>query len=464
MTLANKITLIIIFGIIANIGLFMNPGYFSHDEIGWGLKAIAANNLSDIKFYNIFEYNDFHYRPLNFNLWLISSYYLYDTPQVFHLALLICGVINAILIYYIIKKISNENVAFIAALISTVMPSIVFVNGWIGTIADVFWFMCCSISFLIFLQSRFAFNNRKYLLFILACVFFTFALMFKETAVVYPAVVFLYIAYDYFFNKVRSGPSVRGALLFFLISSLIVVVYLSLRFEYLFPKQGGYGTSVSNIPIRSLEYFIFPFLLDNIEIHGLFEQYTAAQLLIAGVIHLFFIVLVCRRSVLNYLFYFAFYYVGSIPILILDMSLPHYIYTSGFTIAVSLAVIYNRSGLYKFISIILFGLLCIHSFNLQRNYVVTGVYQNNFVSTLYSVLSSNKNENCQYLIEPSSGSMSWIAVRAISFRRSIDDLVLPKDIVFNKIDLNKENHKSVCRLSLDVVGRVKLIGIDDAND
>ncbi|MCS2161491.1 glycosyltransferase family 39 protein [Scandinavium sp. H11S7] len=461
MTLANKITLVIVFGIIANIGLFMNPGYFSHDEIGWGLKAIAAHNLSDIKYYNIFEYNDFHYRPLNFNLWLISSYYFFDSPQLFHFALLFCGIINAVFIYFIIKKVANEHIAFISALISTTMPSVVFVNGWIGTIADVFWCMSCCISLFIFLLSRTIVNINKFIFLILSLVFFVFALMFKETAVVYPAIVFLFMGYEYFFDRENSNAAIRWTLLFFSLCSLIVVVYLSLRLEYLFPKHGGYGTSLSNIPLRVAEYFIFPFLLDNIEIHGLFEQYTVSQLLIASAIHLLLIVFVCRRSVLSYVFYFAFYYVGSIPILILDMSLPHYIYTSGFTIAISLAILYHRSAFYRLASVIFFMLLFIHSINLQKNYVVTGNYQNNFVNTLYSVISSNKNKNCQYLIEPAAGSMSWIALRAISFRRSIDDLVLPQDIVFNKAELKND---SVCRLSLDTIGRVKLTGINYVND
>ena len=103
MTQSKKIILIVIFGVLANIGLFMNAGYFSHDEIGWGIKAISSSSIHDIKYYNIFNYNEFHYRPLNFNLWLLSSYYLFDTPQLFHLALLCCGMVNAALFYFIIR-------------------------------------------------------------------------------------------------------------------------------------------------------------------------------------------------------------------------------------------------------------------------------------------------------------------------------------------------------------------------
>ncbi|HFK5710996.1 hypothetical protein [Enterobacter roggenkampii] len=465
MTQSKKIILIVIFGVLANIGLFMNAGYFSHDEIGWGIKAISSSSIHDIKYYNIFNYNEFHYRPLNFNLWLLSSYYLFDTPQLFHLALLCCGMVNAALFYFIIRHFTNEKVAFLSSLVSTVMPSVVFVNGWIGTIADVFWLMCCCISFLLFLHSTstYARNLNKNISISAACLFFIFALMFKETAVVYPSILFLYIAQQFIYNKKNLLEKKKISISFFLICSFIVIGYLTLRFEFLFPKHGGYGTSLGNIPTRALEYFIFPFLLDNTEIHGLFNQYEIWQLSIAIFLHFILIILVCRRSLVSYIFYFLFYYVGSIPILILDMSLPHYIYTSGFTLAVSIAILYYRSSYYRFISVIFFALLFIHSVSLQKNFVATGNYQNNFVNTLYSVISSNKDDDCQYLITPELGSTSWVAVRAISFRNNIDDLTLPKDVVFDKSQLNPAQHKQVCKLSLDIFGRVKLLGIEDVN-
>ncbi|ALR77300.1 glycosyltransferase family 39 protein [[Enterobacter] lignolyticus] len=457
----NKIAIIIAFGIIANIGLFMNAGYFSHDEIGWGIRAISANNLMEIKYFHLLDYNKFHYRPLNFNIWLASSYYLYEVPQLFHFFLLLCGLVNAILFYFIIKYFVYENVAFLSAMISTVMPSIVFVNGWIGTIADIFWFMCCSLSFFLFLASNASRNNSKYLFFISASIFFIVSLMFKETAVIYPAVIFLSLAYNFLLNSDKRYILDRWGVNFFLVCSLVVITYLVLRFEYLFPKQGGYGTSLSNIPGRALEYFIFPFLLDNIEIHGLFEQYDRTQLIISAALHVFFIVLLCRGSFLKYLFYIALYYVGAIPVLILDMSLPHYIYTSGFVLAFGIAVLYYRNGIDRLLSVVFFSLLFTHSVYLQKNYVDSGSYQNNFVNTLYSVISSTKNEHCQYLIEPAFGSKVWIAIRAISFRKTIDDLTLPKDIIFNKNVLNTMDHKRVCNLFLDVDGRVKLTGVSD---
>ncbi|WP_313079853.1 glycosyltransferase family 39 protein [Atlantibacter sp.] len=189
MKITKNIVIIIVIALLANAGLYMNAGYFSHDEIGWGLKAISAHSLADINFYNIFNYTEFHYRPLNFNLWLLTSYYLFDIPQVFHLVLLCFGIINAILIYLILRKLINYKTAFWAALLSTMMPSVVFVNGWIGTIADIFWFMFCSLSFLCFISIHSPSKSRIWL-FCVSVIFFIMALMFKETAVIYPGVIF----------------------------------------------------------------------------------------------------------------------------------------------------------------------------------------------------------------------------------------------------------------------------------
>lgn len=462
MKITKNIVIIIVIALLANAGLYMNAGYFSHDEIGWGLKAISAHSLADINFYNIFNYTEFHYRPLNFNLWLLTSYYLFDIPQVFHLVLLCFGIINAILIYLILRKLINYKTAFWAALLSTMMPSVVFVNGWIGTIADIFWFMFCSLSFLCFISIHSPSKSRIWL-FCVSVIFFIMALMFKETAVIYPGVIFLYLAYNYLENEKSVLKLSRYHIAYFIVCSFVVIGYLLLRFDYLFPSHGGgYATSLSNIPQRVLEYFIYPFLFDNIEIHGLFEQHSTAQLAFAFLMHIAFIIFLCKRNIFHYLFYILFYYVGSVPILILDMSLPHYIYTSGFVVAFGLAVLFYRNKNSQIAGIVFFIVLLIHSLLIQWNYLTTGTYQNTFTNSLYAVLSSNKDKNCQYIITPDPGSKAWIAVRAISFRHSIYDLELPNNISFDSTVLQKSSSDTICHLKLDVKGLVKVSGeIDD---
>lgn len=449
-----KSLFIFAFGILVSLGLIMNPGYFSHDEIGWGIKATSKMSLFDIDYYNIFNYKEFHYRPLNFNVWLFSSYYLFDTPQLYHLALLSFGLINSILVFYILKDEADERVAYLTAIISTAMPTILFVNGWIGTIADVFWFMCCAVSLLIYKKNRMSSSFTKLTL---ATLFFIFALMFKETAVVFPGVIFLYVLYvGYNSNSLDKFYKVKSDMVFFFVVTFITAVYLLLRFEFLFPSEGGgYGTSISNIPYRALDYFIYPFLINNVEIHGLYEQHTDAALALAFILHCFLIILVCRKNLFYYFLYFSCYFVTSVPILILDVSLPHYIYASGFVLAFSISYIFYKGNVARISSIFLFVLLALHGLKVQSNHTITGVYHNNFISTLYSVLKSN-DDNCAYLVQAEPDSASWIAVRAIAFRKGIDDLNISERVFFDDNLLELKDGDKKCILLLDKKGRVKL--------
>ncbi|MGL4336926.1 MAG: glycosyltransferase family 39 protein [Turicibacter sp.] len=443
----------------------MNPGYFSHDEIAWGIKAASKSSLFDIDYYNIFHYNEFHYRPLNFNLWLLTSHYLFEFPQLYHFFVVLFGVLNSIIVYFFLQNEIGEKKAFLAALLSTIMPTIVFVNGWIGTIADIFWFMSCAISLLIHQRYRDE-HNINALAIASSILFFTFSLMFKETAVVFPGVLFLYSVYSAKNRgSILEAYKNRSDVILFALSSIIVIAYLVIRFKFLFPSQGGgYGTSIGNISARIIEYFIYPFLFSNIEVHGMFSQHSHEEIFFAILMHLLLIIFLCKKDVFNYFFYISCYFVTSVPILILDMSLPHYIYASGFVIACAVSQIFFQNAVVKASSIILMLLLILHGVNVQRNYISTGVYQNNFTTTLYSILKSNSEKDCLYLIEPDVGSSSWIAVRAIAFRSFIDDVNINGKVFFNAGDIKNINYKNICILSLDMKGRVILNKKVYAND
>lgn len=458
----NRIWLIFLVGLIMSLGLFINPGYFSHDEIGWGVKATSVGALSDIKYYSIFHYNEFHYRPLNFNLWLLTSYYLFERPQLYHLLVVFFGLVNASLVYYFLKKEAGCKIAFLTSLTSTIMPTIVFVNGWIGTMADVFWVMFCCISLIIHQVNRKQDVLNPYLL-VLSLLFFLISLMFKETAVVFPGILFIYIVYSryYEYGDFRVYKNKTDVSLF-LLSSFLFVSYLIVRYDFLFPSNGGYGTSINNVPIRLFEYIIYPFLINNIEIHGLFTQHSFFELSCALLIHTVFIVTLCGKCISKYLLYFSCYFVSAVPVLILDMSLPHYIYASGFVMAFGLSALFlSHCYKKKIISVVLFIMLAVHGINVQKSYIFTGEYQNNFVSTLYSIIKSN-DENSLYIISPELGSASWIAIRAIAFRESIDNVKIRNRVYFNGEQVPHSSVGIKRNLSLDTKGRVFLV--EDGND
>lgn len=440
----------------------MNPGYFSHDEIGWGIKAISQSSLLNIEYYNLFHYDEFHYRPLNFNLWLFTSYYLFEIPQLYHFVLVFFGLINSTLLYFFIKKEVGYRIAFLTAITSTIMPTVVFVNGWIGTIADIFWFMFCIISLMIHQKNRISSRPRPIYL-ALSILLFIFSLMFKETAVVFPGILFIYIVYSRY--KEQGDIKIyknKCDVIVFILSTLIFLSYILVRFEFLFPNNGGgYGTSLTNVPFRMLEYFVYPFLIGNIEIHGLLIQHTLVELVTAFSMHVIFIVILCGKHIFRYFLYFSCYFVTSVPLLILDMSLPHYIYTSGFVIAFGVSILFYSNIYKKLLSVVFFSALAIHGINIQKNYMFTGEYQNNFVNTLYSQIKGG-DKDCIYVVKPEVGSASWIAIRAIAFREAIGELTISNLVFFNESEVPDSMGKRHCYLSLDTSGRVVLTGGDNS--
>ena len=434
-------------GIVLNIGIAMNPGYFSHDEISWGLKVFDVG-FNQIEFSSIFSYNDFHYRPLNFNLWLFLSYFLYDKPQLFHFFVLCWGVVNSILFYSVMLKLDiRKHVALIAAVFSTCMPSIVFVNGWIGTIGDIAWLFFCFSSFLIFLS----FPNV--IGFVLSLFLFVVALMFKETAVVYPGFVFIYL--------IRERFSSRKSLIYFLCTTLIFIAYIYLRFDFLFAKNvAGYSTSLYNIPLRLLEYFLYPFLWMDIEIHGMFSIYSTEKLITSLLLHVALIFLVCRASLMRYFYYISLYFVASVPMLILASSLPHYMYGAGYVMAGSLALLISRDGFNKYLAVIFTGFLFYHSISIQRNFVVTGLFQNNMNASLYSVIKSDIGEmkdtldGC-YEIIPDSGTPTWMAIRALYNVNKINGINILTNQVFLSPGMNGDATQNACvKLRMEKDGHV----------
>ncbi|HGY5297545.1 TPA: hypothetical protein ACNU26_002825 [Aeromonas salmonicida] len=419
--------IIFIIGIFFSLGIIMNPGYFSHDEISWGLKAIGSNNFN---FSHVLSYDNFHYRPLNFNLWLLLSHYFFDFPQLFHLIILSWGLANSIIFYLVLIRLDFErSSALIAAIVSTIMPSIVFVNGWIGTIADIAWLFFCLISFLTYIIFRGVIGYFSSLL------LFIMALMFKETAVVYPGIVFIYLVYERFSSK-------RTLAYFFSISA-IFIIYIFLRYQFLFSKDiSGYNTSIYNIPERLLEYFIYPFLWGDIEIHGMLSTYSKLNLALAFLFHCLFIILLCEKRFIGYFYYLSLYFVTSVPMLMLSTSLPHYMYGAGFTMAISFSLLLKRGGGYKYFSCALLLLIFIHSVNVQMNFIKTGSFQNKMYTSIYSIIKESVGENNKvvdrcYLIYAEVGTPVWIAMRALYNINEINGI----DISGNKIRLYDDKIK-----------------------
>src|SRR5687768_13933188 len=72
-----------LFAVIAQFLIATNPGYFSHDELGWGVHAEVAA-LAQLPWQSWTDVAPSPWRPLTFNVLLVASWLLFDTPMAWH--------------------------------------------------------------------------------------------------------------------------------------------------------------------------------------------------------------------------------------------------------------------------------------------------------------------------------------------------------------------------------------------
>ena len=86
----------------AQAALWLNPGYFSHDELQWGARA-AVEHWRDLPFESFYDWQRFQFRPLTFNLWLLVSHWLFETPRLFHTLIVALGTLDALLLASVLR-------------------------------------------------------------------------------------------------------------------------------------------------------------------------------------------------------------------------------------------------------------------------------------------------------------------------------------------------------------------------
>ena len=233
--------------------LWLNPGYFSHDELQWAARA-SGPTLAGLPWQGFGDWQDFQYRPLTFNLWMLLSRALFDTPQAFHLVLVLLGTFNAVLLASILRAAGVRGVhAWSAALVFALSPYAVWVQGWVGCLADLIW-VAAGLAVLRILQSLD--TGRAALVWAgLAAVLATaIGLLAKEAAISIPALLGLATLH------LRFRPHWWVATL---ASGAVALIYLGLRLDVLLHPAAGtpYAIELWDIPRRWLAYQVFPWAL-----------------------------------------------------------------------------------------------------------------------------------------------------------------------------------------------------------
>lgn len=259
--------------------LWISPGYFSHDELQWGARAATAT-VRELPFVSFVDVERFQFRPLTFNLWLLLSHALFETPRLFHAVFVLLGALNALLLASVLRRAGcRAPVAFCAALVFGLSPFAVWVQGWVGCLGDLLW-VGFALGIVRVLQRKtlshsppsafppsHSLAGEGELVWLVAASLTAalatlLALWSKEAALSIPALLALA-------TLLLRLP--RTWLAATLASAAIAVAYLALRLETLTAPGDAatYTLHATALPLRWLEYLAFPWALGVQEVHVL---------------------------------------------------------------------------------------------------------------------------------------------------------------------------------------------------
>ncbi len=235
--------------------LWLDPGYFSHDELQWAARATGASVVG-LPFVSFTDVGAFQFRPLTFNLWLLFSHALFETPRLYHAVFVGLAAINAWLLASVLRRAGLRAAeACGAALIFGLSPYAVWVAGWLACLADLIW-VGAGLVLLRILQELDREDHRHLLLAALAgLITTTLALLAKEAALVLPALLLFGAAWQ------------RGSRVWLaagLAAAVVAGIYLGLRLGVLLRPPADadvYAIDALAPPRRWLEYQVFPWAM-----------------------------------------------------------------------------------------------------------------------------------------------------------------------------------------------------------
>ena len=308
---AGMTSVVFVLAFLLQLPLVLAPGYFSHDELQW---AWRAGVVDMVPWWD--DRTTFQFRPLTFNLWMALSRGLFDTPRVFHAALVAWGSANAALACGVGRRFGMAPAtAAVGALAFVLTPYAAYTHGWVATIADLAWVTCALL--LAWCVLRF---ERRASIALAAFVVALVAMFAKEAAAATP--VLCLVAWD--FDPARRGRWAATTLA----SGAAVALFLAWRLPALLhaPRDGGalYVPSLANVPLRWLEYQVFLPMVPRLEAHTVWSRPALA--FACGTLWLAMLMAVWRTGPRLAWLYVTGSLAALAPVLVLGLAANHYAY------------------------------------------------------------------------------------------------------------------------------------------
>jgi hypothetical protein len=299
--------------------LVLNPGYFSHDELEWLARADAP--WSVLPWVSWLDVTPLQYRPLSFNLWLVLAHAFGASAPLIHLVFALLGTLNGwLLARALVSSRVSTCVAYVAAIAFTLMPFVVYVHGWAGTLADLLTLGLGLAAFRM-LRCTLGSAQRSHLVAGAGAsgLLVATALLCKESAVVLPALLLL---------AIPKGTPPRKAVAALLPAAIVTLAYLAIRLPILANSaqfDPAYAWSLAHIPARLADYLLFPFMPPLLEVGPLLTKSPARLAAAAGCVAILLVALATAgwRRPLAWLIAYA---VALAPVLVLGTAYNQYAY------------------------------------------------------------------------------------------------------------------------------------------
>lgn len=374
--------------VLLQMPLWINPGYFSHDELQWGARAATAS-VGALPWLSFSAWDVFQFRPLTFNLWLLLSHVLFDSPRLFHAVFVLLGSFNAVVLAGILRRAGcGATVADGAALVFGLSPFSVWVHGWVGCLGDLLW-VGFALALVAVLQRLTGSGdpacdalpprdrNGRLAAIVAAsaaALATALALLSKEAALSMPALLALG-------TLLLRMP--RHWLAATLASSLIALVYLALRLDVLTTPGdvANYTLHATALPVRWLEYMSYPWALDVREVHVL-QRADAAKWLLWAIAPLLLAVCLWRASPRLWLAWLLGGVLALGPVLALPVSANQYGYGFSALCCGIVALAWQRWRYERGVVLLLALVAVAHGFQIQRHMLEIGRLQATFSPSL----------------------------------------------------------------------------------